>query len=123
MDISGGIDLFWLEGGLRISAEEQIKFLIDLYKNNLNFSKRSMDILKKIMIYGEKDNFLLRAKTGWGNRFENQIGWFVGYIEKDFDVYFFAINLETDQPEEGLVSRKEIVFEILVKLKILNRSK
>ena len=39
-NISGQIDTFWLEGGLRISADEQVEFLKRLYKGDLPFSQR-----------------------------------------------------------------------------------
>lgn len=118
-DISGGIDKFWLDGGIRISADEQIELLIKLYYNKLKFSKRSMDVLKRIMIYEETKEYTIRAKTGWAIRVEDQIGWFVGYVEKGNDVYFFALNIQTTNPEEGFVSRKEITFNILKELGIL----
>ena len=54
-DISGGIDLFWLNGGIKISANEQIEMLKKLYHNKLEFSQRSMDIVKRIMIYNQTD--------------------------------------------------------------------
>jgi len=118
-DISAGIDLFWLEGGLRISPDEQIEFLKKIYKNETSFSQRSVDILKKIMIYDQTDDYTLRAKTGWGIRFENQVGWFVGYVEKGDGVYFFATNLETKNPDEGFRSRIEITYNILKELGII----
>jgi beta-lactamase class D len=71
------------------------------------------------MIYDQTNEYTIHAKTGWALRVEDQIGWFVGYIEKGDDVYFFAINLESKNPEEGFVSRKEITFVILRQLKIL----
>lgn len=118
-NISGGIDRFWLDGGIRISADEQIEMLKKLYYNKLEFSQRSMDIVKRIMIYEKTDEYTFRAKTGWALRVEDQVGWFVGYIEKSSNVYFFAINLESQKPEEGFVSRKEITFKILKELGIL----
>lgn len=118
-NISGGIDRFWLDGGIRISANEQIEMLKKLYNNELKFSQRSMDIVKRIMIYDQNDKYTIRAKTGWAIRVENQVGWFIGYVEKGSDVYFFAINLQTKNPEEGFVSRKEITFKILKELVVL----
>lgn len=115
-DISGGIDLFWLEGGLRISPDEQIEFLKKVYGYETTFSRRSVDILKKIMIYDQTDDYTLRAKTGWGIRFEQQVGWFVGYVEKGEEVYFFVTNLETRDPDEGFSSRIEITYKILEEL-------
>ena len=118
-DISGGIDVFWLQGGIRISPDEQIEFLKKIYNNETAFSKRSIDILKKIMIYEQTDKYTLRAKTGWGIRFENQVGWFVGYVEKGDDIYFFATNLESKEPEEGFKSRFEVSYNILRELGII----
>ena len=117
-NISGEIDYFWLNGEIRISADEQIEILKKLYNNYLEFSKRSMDIVKQIMIYEKADDYTIRAKTGWAGD-EDQIGWFVGYVEKGSDVYFFATNLQSKEPEEGFVSRKEVTFKILKELKIL----
>lgn len=118
-NISGGIDKFWLDGGMKISADEQIEMLKKLYMDQLKFSKRSMDIVKKIMIYDQSKDYTIRAKTGWAIRVIDQVGWFVGYVEKGDDVYFFALNLGSKEPEEGFVSRKEITFKILKKLGIL----
>jgi beta-lactamase class D len=118
-NISGGIDLFWLDGGIRISADEQIEILKKLYHNELKFSQRSMDIVKRIMIYDQNDKYTIRAKTGWALRVEDQIGWFVGYVVKGENVYFFALNVESKEPEEGFVSRKEITFKILKNLGVL----
>jgi beta-lactamase class D len=78
-----------------------------------------MDIVKQIMIYEETEEYIIRAKTGWALRVEGQVGWFVGYIEKGNDVYFFAINVQSKNPEEGFVSRKNITFKILKELEIL----
>ena len=118
-NISGGIDRFWLDGGLRISADEQIEMLKKLYHNKLKFSQRSMDIVKQIMIYEQNENYTMYAKTGWALRVEDQIGWFVGYVEKGSDVYFFAINVKSKKPEEGFISRKEITIKILKQLGII----
>lgn len=118
-NISGGIDKFWLDGGIRISADEQIKMLKKLYHNKLKFSNRSMDIVKKIMIYEQNKEYTIRAKTGWALRVEDQVGWFVGYVEKGSNVYFFALNVQSKKPEEGFTSRKEITFKILKALGII----
>ena len=76
-------------------------------------------IVKKIMIYDQTDEYTIRAKTGWAMRVGDQIGWFIGYVEKGSDVYFFATNLQSKEPEEGFKSRQAITFEILKELRIL----
>lgn len=99
-DISGGIDQFWLQGGLRISPKEQIDLLVKLYRNELPFSQRTMDIVKDILINEKTNNYVLRGKTGWAGEFTPQVGWYVGYLERGGKVYFFALNLDITKPED-----------------------
>ncbi len=113
------VDTFWLTGDLRISAEEQIKFLKKFYHNKLPFSKKHMDIVKKILIVKKGDNFIIRAKTGWAVFPEKQYGWYVGYVEKKDNVWFFALNIDFNKSSDNRY-RKEIVMEALGKLGIIN---
>jgi len=119
-DISGGIDLFWLQGGLRISQNEQIEFLKKIYKEDLPFSKRSVSILKDIMIAEQSDNYILRAKTGWALRVKKNIGWYVGYLEQKGNAYFFALNIESEKPADNFGNaRIEITRKILKEFALL----
>jgi beta-lactamase class D len=93
-DISGKIDTFWLEGGLRISAEEQVEFLKRLYKGELPFSQRSMNTVKEILVLERTETWQLSGKTGSGQRVLPPVSWFVGYLETKGNVYFFATNIE-----------------------------
>jgi len=111
-DISGGIDLFWLNGGLRMSALEQIHFLERLYNNELPFSPKNMDGVKESMINEQTDEYILRAKTGWAIRTEPGTGWWVGYVEREGKVYFFAMNIDTYNNEDAK-ARKEVSKRIL----------
>lgn len=94
-DISGNLDSFWLDGALRISPDEQVKFLKRLYLNELPFSQRSMDIVKDILVLEESDTYKLSGKTGSAIRVEVYQGWFVGVLETNADMYFFAANFES----------------------------
>lgn len=121
-DTSGGIDAFWLTGGLRISPEQQIDFLKRLYNNQLPFSKRTTDIVKKIMITDDTLGYTLRAKTGWGDQDNKNIGWYVGYIETNGNVYFFANCIQSDRDNNDFAqARKEIVYQILENLNLIKR--
>jgi beta-lactamase class D len=114
-DISGRIDSFWLDGGLRISADEQVAFLKRLYQNELPFSQRSMDIVKSIIVMDQTPSYTISGKTGSAQTLELQTGWFVGYLETGVDVYFFATNLESTGPD-GIANgteAKKITTQIL----------
>lgn len=117
-DIGGEIDLFWLNGNIRITANQQIDFLKRLYLNQLPFSKKNQEIVKRILITDQNEAYTIRAKTGWAARIENQIGWYVGYLENKDNVYFFALNMDIKSPNEA-TKRKEITFEILKTLMLI----
>ena len=113
-NINGGIDLFWLQGDLRITPKQQVDILVKLYNNDLPFSSRAIEIVKDIMIYEKTDDYILRAKTGWGVRLASQVGWFVGYVIKGDDVFFFVNNIDihNDEDASGRISiTKDILRE------------
>ncbi len=115
-DISGGIDHFWLDGGLRITPKEQIDFLVKLQQNKLPFSQRSIKIVKDIIINEKTSDYVLRGKTGW----EKQVGWYVGYLERGSDVYFFATNMDIANPEDAK-ARIAITKSILQDLGLIGK--
>lgn len=91
------IDQFWLQGDLRITPQEQIQFLRRLYKNDLPFAERSISIVKDIMIMEKTPDYTITGKTGWVGFADDvtpKIGWYVGYLEKGDNVYFFATNID-----------------------------
>jgi beta-lactamase class D len=120
-NISGGIDQFWLTGGLRISPEQQIAFLVKLYKNKLPFKNRNLEIVKRIMIQEDTLGYVLRGKTGWGNDLKKNIGWYVGYVTKGNNVYFFATCTQDDAMENKDFSKSRTIItrRILRDLKII----
>lgn len=114
-DTSGGLDLFWLKGGLRVTPEQQIDFLKRLHDNKLPFSKRTVDIVKNIMIAKDTLNYVVRAKTGWSDEEKRIIGWYIGYIEKNNNVYYFANCIQSADLENNDFERAriEIAYRIL----------
>ena len=120
-DTSGGIDKFWLTGGLRVTPEQQIAFLVRLFKNDLPFSMRTINIVKRIMIAQDTTGYVLRAKTGWSEQDNKSIGWYVGYLETTTGTYFFATCIQCADKENPAFAnaRKEITLGILKALKLL----
>lgn len=121
-DISAKIDSFWLNGNLRISPNEQVKFLIRLYKEELPFSNSVMKTVKDIMVIERKDSYTLSGKTGWSRSPDgtNNLGWYVGYVEKDNNVYFYALNFENQDPNFQMgVIRRKILYSALQDLQLL----
>lgn len=124
--IGGGIDQFWLKGDLRISSPEQIDFLVRLHQNKLPFSKRAMEIVKRIMVREKTDNYIFRAKTGLVGFNPNakasdprrEVGWIVGYVERKENTYFFATNLEVTK-QSDVAARLAVTKAVLREMKII----
>jgi beta-lactamase class D len=102
---------FWLDGALTISAQEQVAFLKKVYRRTLPFSSANYDTLREIMLVENTPTYTLRAKTGWAGSTQ-QIGWYVGYVETDEDVWFFATNLDIGN-NANLPLRQELTRQAL----------
>lgn len=108
------IDRFWLDGELRITPKQQIEFLRRLYQNDLPFSQRTIDLVKDIAIAEQTPDYVLRGKTGWASN----VGWYVGYLEQNDNVYFFATNIDMDS-ENAIAARIEVTRLCLQDLELL----
>ena len=113
---------FWNVGDFGVTPENQIKFLKAFYEEKLPFSRRSFEIVKRIMVNETTDNYTLYAKTGWTQFGENDTGWWIGYVKRKDNTYFFATRIikkrETENPRFG-ECRKEITRNILREMKII----
>ncbi|MEK3886367.1 class D beta-lactamase [Bacillus sp. FSL K6-3431] len=115
-DISGGIDMFWLDSSLVISAQEQVAFFEKLVEEKLPFNKQNLKTVKRIMINEEYDDFTVHGKTG--TRLSDLgLGWYVGYVETNKNTWVFATNIDGSG-----TTAKNITFETLKKLKIIKNS-
>jgi len=115
-DLSEKGDDFWNFGNFYVSPRNQIEFLISVYKNKTIFSKSNVAILKKVMVTEQTAGHTLRSKTGWTRIEENDIGWWVGYLESKGNVYFFATRIikQRSVPNPGFGEcRKTITREFL----------
>lgn len=123
-DPSGGIEPFWIESDLGISALEQIEFLSKLYYNELPFKVEHQRLVKDIMIneagYEWTREWILRAKTGWGTITDPDIGWWVGWVERPDGPVFFAINIDMPNGIDDAPKRTQIAREVLQRIGALN---
>lgn len=103
---------FWLDGDLKISAREQIWFLKRLFTGDLPYGKSHIQLLKKLMIVEKTPRYTIRAKTGWVYRKKKQVGWYVGYVESNHQVWFFALNIDIHAKKDAAY-RKKIVMQAL----------
>jgi len=103
------VDRFWLDGPLRISAVEQAKFLARLALGKLDASERAQAIVRDIVRLESRGGAVLYGKTGWQFSREPQLGWWVGWVERDGKVFTFALNIdmagEADVPKRTAIGK------------------
>lgn len=104
-DTSGGIEYFWLDSTLKITAYEQVEFMEKFYQGDLPVRQENINLVKKMLVLDSFGSGKLSGKTGTGS----MGGWFVGYYETPQDVYLFAAFMKEKQGSEV----KQIVIEIL----------
>lgn len=116
------IDKFWLEGKSSITQYQQIYFLYKLYNLLLPVSENAMRLTKELMLYEAKNDYKISGKTGWAVRQQENITWFVGFVETSDNVYFFATNVASDKNtdlQSIITTRIELTKDILQELNII----
>jgi len=96
-DLASGLTTFWLMQSLRISPNEQVRFLDQLTRHALPVSEDAQRIVNDIMILETRDGRVLRGKTGSGYIDEaanHGLGWFVGSVTRGDRRWIFATNIE-----------------------------
>ncbi|MCP4985003.1 MAG: class D beta-lactamase [Colwellia sp.] len=101
-NISSGLDSFWLDGSMKISALEQVKFLQQMNTGMLAVKLQSIEALKEIMLVESTTEYKLYAKTGAGRANgedktdKSMLGWYIGFVENADGVHYFAFNFTRD---------------------------
>jgi beta-lactamase class D len=114
-DIKGGIDHFWLQGALRVSAMQQVDFLRKLAEGELAMTQRSQRLVREALVFEKTPAYTLYAKTGSTGHVRNPVDWWVGWIErKGKPIAYFAMNYTpnaTDRYEERFEIGRAILNE------------
>lgn len=113
---------FWNFGAFGISPINQVEFIKNLYEEKLPFSKRNVEIVKKVMITEQNDDYTIHSKTGWTRENDINTGWWVGYIENKNGAYFFATRLLQDRKLNASNfgnCRKEITKSVFKNLNVI----
>jgi len=119
-DISSGLDSFWLNGSMKISAVEQVLFLQKIYHNQLAFKEQAITSLKEVMLVESTENYKLYAKTGAGKVDDgSMLGWYVGFVENAAGIHYFAFNFNRDSYAQMKAARIKIAKNHLLKAGII----
>lgn len=95
-DASSGLTTFWLDGSLKISADEEAEFMRRLAAGDLPFSAKNQSIVRELIEVEKTPRGVLHGKTGSSGRTaeHSNYGWFAGYVEHDGKAYPFAVRIE-----------------------------
>lgn len=101
-NFTSGNDAFWLDGELKISTREQVRFLHCLLESKCGVKAATLNAFESIARQKLTETKFLFAKTGAGpiDPSNNQgafEGWYVGYIKEGEDpLVVFAIYVESE---------------------------
>ena len=110
--IGWNTDAFWMNGNLKISPVEQVDLLEKLYNNAFGFDLDNIRVVKNAIFLEESEKDKVYGKTGSGmaNDETPAAGWFIGYIEYEGHVAFFATQIQGDGASGS--SAAQIAFSI-----------
>lgn len=118
-NVTGDLSDYWMEASLKISPLEQVMLLTDLYENKWGFSQDTVSPVKDALCISQENGVIFSGKTGTGmvnNRLVN--GWFIGSVQRDGNLYTFALNLQGKDGASG-AKAADIAREILKEKQIL----
>lgn len=111
------IDTFWLDNTLKITADEQLGLMKKLFFDQLPFQKRTMRVVKEMMVAEKNANYSMSYKTGMGTLPNgNKVGWITGWLEENRHPHIFVLNVEGNSTTDIVAIREKILKEILLQL-------
>ncbi|MDP4263460.1 MAG: penicillin-binding transpeptidase domain-containing protein [Bacteroidota bacterium] len=116
--IRSAIDSFWLDNTLKMTPDQELGLVKQLYFDQLPFFKSHQETVKNAMLFEDSINYRLGYKTGWGFTEQGHaLGWIVGWIEENKHPYFFVLNIESPEHDFDMWTvRMKMLKDILKQL-------
>lgn len=100
-DVSGGLTKAWLASSLKISPIEQVAFIQKMLQKEHPISGYAIDMTKQLLFLEElPTGWKLFGKTGGTTNkpdSKNELGWFIGWLEKGDEYFPFAYNIRENK--------------------------
>ncbi len=93
-EVGANVERFWLDGPLAISPAEQVDFIARLVRGELPVSHDHQQTVRDILLLETNDRGSLYGKSGWSIAAEPQIGWWVGWVEREDRIFVFALTID-----------------------------
>lgn len=109
---------FWVYGDFQVTPNEQINLLRRLKHDDLPFSEKVIETVKRITLIEQKGDKTIHGKTGWTDKDEQNIGWWVGYVEQGERTIYFATRIFQSIPAQDNFSacRKDVTNKALAEI-------
>jgi beta-lactamase class D len=122
-DLAGGIDQFWLSGGLRVTPREQVEFMRRLRAGELPVSRENAALVLRLLPSHEAEGATLRGKTGLGRQGDTSVGWLVGIVERGDQAWAYATLVLGDRDELDRIRplRLEVTKALLARHGVLSQ--
>lgn len=119
--LRSAVDTFWLDNTLKITPDQNLGLVKQLYFNQLPFFKSYQEMVKRAMLFENNTQYRLGYKTGWGYTEKNHsIGWVTGWVEENNHPYFFVLNIESSNRDYDMKAvRIKMLKDILAQLGFL----
>lgn len=109
-DMSGGLMTpkggAWISSSLKISTREQVDLIQKMLLGKLPISSSAIELTKSLLFIKElPGGWKLFGKTGYGNRYI-EIGWFIGWVEKEDQIFVFAYNICDEHGRKIITSQR-----------------
>ncbi|MBX3531243.1 MAG: class D beta-lactamase [Rhizobiaceae bacterium] len=112
---------FWVDGTLKISADEQVAFLQRLHQGKAGLSERTARLTREAMVAEENPRWRLSAKTGSCRADGGGVNlWYVGYVERADTTHYFALHMSAADYQPLMDRRVPIARAILADLDVID---
>jgi beta-lactamase class D/beta-lactamase regulating signal transducer with metallopeptidase domain len=105
--MSSKLTRFWIDGSLKISAQQQLRLLVDLYRDRLPVSRRARRIARELMAQSRAPGLVFGGKTGTC-MMDGKIttGWYIGHLKRSTTDYVFVTLIRAERDAWGPKAKK-----------------